>query len=215
MTTLADRLEERRTASAAQTTPEAAAVMAGSLNDLVRSGVADRALRVGDPAPDFRLPDATGSVFILSDALRSGPAVISFYRGAWCPYCNLELRALQEALPRFRATGATLIAISPNTPDTSMTAVERHQIEYPVLSDADNNVAREFGLVFTVQDDLEVVYRRVGIDIGAANATASWEIPIPATYVIDRAGTVTYAFVETDYRRRAEPADVLAALEAL
>jgi peroxiredoxin len=173
------------------------------------------ALGIGDRAPDFALRDAAGGVFTLADALGSGPVVVSFYRGAWCPYCNLELRALQQALPDLHAAGAALVAISPNTPDTSVTSVELHGLDYPVLSDIGNEVARGFGLVFTVQDDLEEAYRGMGIDIGAANGTERWEIPLPATYVIDRDGVIVYAFVNTDYRVRAEPADVVSAVMAL
>lgn len=215
MVTLAAQLSERRAVSAERTPETTKAAMARSLRVLEDSGIAGRALGVGDLAPDFVLPDAAGREVDLSDLLRAGPVAVSFYRGDWCPYCNLELRALQDSLSVFRAVGATLVAISPNPPDSSMTAVERHDLEYPVLSDVDNSVARDFGLVFTVPDDLEAAYRVMGIDIGEANGSGVWEIPLPATYVIDQDRTIAFAFVDADYRKRAEPVDVIAAIEAL
>ncbi len=212
MATLAEQLEERKQASAAKTPEATKAVMGRSLAALAESGIADGALTVGDKAPDFTLPNATGGEVTLSELLVDGPAVLSFYRGAWCPYCNLELRALQAALDAFRGAGGALVAISPNTPDSSMSLVDRHQLEFPVLSDLGSAVSRRFGLVFTVPDDLEAVYRQMGHDIGAANGADVWEIPIPATYVIAPDLTITYAFVDTDYRNWAEPADVIVAL---
>jgi peroxiredoxin len=135
--------------------------------------------------------------------------------GAWCPYCNIELRALQQALGGFHDVGATLVAISPNLPDGSMTVIERHELGYPVLSDVGNKIASEFGLVFQVQDDLVAEYRDMGIDVGRSNGDSEWEIPLPATYVIDQNRTITYAFVDVDYRKRAEPNDVIAAIKIL
>ncbi len=215
MVTLAAQLSERRAASAERTPDTTKAAMARSLRILEDSGIAGRALGVGDLAPGFVLRDAAGREVGLSNLLSAGPVAVSFYRGAWCPYCNLELRALREALSGVRAAGVTLVAISPNLPDTSMTAVERHDLEYPVLSDVDNSVARDFGLVFTVPDDLETAYRTMGIDIGEANGSDVWEIPLPATYVIGQDRMITYAFVDADYRKRAEPDDVIAAIASL
>ncbi len=214
MATLAEELGARRVTSDARTPEVTAAVMARSLRLLEESGLVERALGVGDTAPDFTLSDAAGRAISLSDLLTTGPVVVSFYRGAWCPYCNLELRALQEALSGIRDVGATLVAISPNLPDASTGVIERHELAYPVLSDVGNAVAREFGLVFTIPDDLEAVYRDMGIDIGKSNGSDDWEIPIPATYVIDQGRTIVYAFVDADYRNRAEPAEAIAVAAA-
>ncbi len=170
------------------------------------------ALGVGDTAPDFSLPDAMGRTVRLSEMLRSGPVVLAFYRGSWCPYCNRELRALQQALPTVEAARARMVAVSPQTPDSSMTIVQRQQLTYPVLSDTRNRVARRFGLVFSVGEDVREKYRSAGIDLARSNGDASWELPVPATYVIAPDRTITYAFVEADYTQRAAPDDVVAAL---
>jgi peroxiredoxin len=213
--TLAEQLDRRRLVSAEHSPDARKAVMARSLRVLEESGIAGRALSVGDVSPDFVLPDAAGRDVRLSDLLSAGPVAVSFYRGAWCPYCNIELRALQEALDGFHDVGATLVAISPNLPDGSMTVTQRHELGYPVLSDIGNKIAGEFGLVFQIQDDLVAEYRDMGIDVGRSNGGTGWEIPLPATYVIDQDRTITYAFVHADYRKRAEPVDVIAAIEAL
>lgn len=209
MTTLTEQLAARAAASAASMPEERKAAFRRSIEELTASGIADTALGVGDVAPEFTLPNAVGAKVALADLLESGPVVVSFYRGAWCPYCNLELRALQASLDELRAVGATLVAISPNTPDTSLTVVEKHELGFPVLSDAGNAVARRFGLVFEIPPYLEAEYRAIGHDIGAANGDGSWEIPIPATYVVDRERVIRYAFVDVDYKKRAEPAEVI------
>ena len=188
----------------AGTPPVAAAISADEAVGL--------ALGVGDTAPDFKLPIASGGTVRLSEMLASGPVVLTFYRGSWCPYCNTELRALQTALPDIEAARARMVAVSPQTPDSSMTIVERQALTFPVLSDAGNRVAREFGLVFRVDVGVRDKYRAAGIDLAMSNGDASWELPVPATYVVAPDRTITYAFVEADYTRRAAPEDVVAAL---
>ncbi len=177
---------------------------------LEASGISARALREGDAAPDFELPDATGRMVRIEDLRADGPVIISFYRGQWCPFCNLELRGLQRALTEVEAARATLVAISPNQPDVTANTVEELGLEYPVLSDHDNQVARMFNLVYEMTPENIEEYREIGRDIGSLNGTEKWELPIPATYVIDRGGTIRYAFVEPNHRLRAEPSEVAA-----
>lgn len=168
------------------------------------------ALSEGQVAPDFVLPDAAGRPVSLADLRRQGPVIVSFYRGAWCPFCNLELRALQQSLPAFRAAGATLVAISPEKPDYSMPLIEREQLAFPVLSDSGNTVARQFGLVFELEGEVRRLSRDVfGVDLPAFNGDQSWTLPVPATYLIDTQGTVRYAFVDPDFRHRVEPEKLL------
>ncbi len=215
MSTLAEELAARAAATAAKMPEDRAAAFRRSIEELAASGIAGQAVKVGDVAPDFTLPNAVGAQVDLGDLLESGPVVISFYRGAWCPYCNLELQALQAHLDEFRAAGATLVAISPNTPDASLSLVEKHGLSFPVLSDLGNEVARRYRLVFAVPDYLEAEYRAIGHDIGAANGDGAWEIPLPATYVVDTEQIVRYAFVDVDYKKRAEPAEVAAVVRGL
>ncbi|MEM6717142.1 MAG: peroxiredoxin-like family protein, partial [Cyanobacteria bacterium P01_C01_bin.147] len=140
---------------------------------------------------------------------------IAFYRGGWCPYCNLELKALQNALASIQETGAALVAISPETPDNSLTTQEKNELAFPVLSDLDNQVARQFGLVFQLPASLRPIYDGFGIDLVAYNGNDQFELPIPATYVVQPNGEIVYAFADVDYTKRAEPSDVVNALKAL
>ena len=173
------------------------------------------ALSVGAQAPDFALPTAHGGTVRLGEALAEGPVVLVFYRGSWCPYCNQSLRQFQEALPDIEGTGARLVAISPNTPAGGFEMEENQSLTFPVLSDVGNRVSREYGLVFEVDEDVRDRYRASGIDLTEANGVDTWELPVPATYVIDQDGTIRYAFVEADYTQRASPRDVVAALRTL
>ncbi|ESA35577.1 alkyl hydroperoxide reductase [Leptolyngbya sp. Heron Island J] len=212
---LAEQLAETR-ASFQQQVPEVVqATMKTATEALEVAGLADQALTVGDIAPDFTLPDATGKAVRLSDLLQQGPVVINFYRGEWCPYCNLELRAFQNLLPEFKQAGATLVAISPELPDHSLSVTEKHNLAYSVLSDVGNQVSRQYGLVFTLDESLRPIYKNFGIDIPASNGDDSYELPMPATYVIDQARRIRYAFAEADYTQRAEPQDVLAVVNEL
>lgn len=214
-TTLAAELELLRNETMSQLSGDVAQLMQEKANELARSGVAERSLQVGNAAPDFVLPNAHGRAVHLHGLLERGPVVVSFYRGDWCPYCNLELRALERALPEFQRRGAQLAAVSPQTPDNSLSTAEKAALSFEVLSDVGNRAARQFGIVFTLPEELRTVYERFGIDIPAHNCDRTFELPIPATYVIAADGLIRYAHVNSDYTSRAEPADILAALERL
>ncbi|MDJ0714305.1 MAG: peroxiredoxin-like family protein [Prochloraceae cyanobacterium] len=180
--------------------------------DLVKSGIADRSLKVGDRVSEFTLTNAIGKEITLRSLLAEGPVVISFYRGQWCPYCNLELRALQKALPEIIANGASLVAISPQTPDNSLSTAEKNELTFEVLRDVGNKVAREFGLVFTLPEELRPIYEGFGVDLLAHNGDKTFELPLPATYVVAADGKVISAFVDPDYTKRLEPEEIVAAL---
>ena len=185
--------------------PEAFAKMEAATTKLAESKLGEQALQAGQQMPDFALPDATGKL-VSSAALRaSGPLLISFYRGHWCPYCNLELKALQAELDTIKSYGATLIAISPQTPDQSLTTQEKNELKFPVLSDEGNRVARQFGLVFTLDVSLRPIYQSFGIDIVAHNGDQSFELPVAATYLVAQDGAVIKSFINVDYRERLAP----------
>ena len=213
--TLAEQLAARLEQGKANLPQETQEMYRRALAALAESGIAERALGEGDTAPDFELPNPVGDPVRLSELLERGPVILSFYRGQWCPFCNLELQALQRALDDIKAAGATLVAVSPNKPDVSLTTVEKHALTFPVLSDHGNHVAKQFNLVYEMTPENIENYRAKGRDIPTFNGTDKWELPIPATYVIDRDRTIRYAFVDTNHRVRAEPSEVVAVAAGL
>ncbi|MGA4841081.1 peroxiredoxin-like family protein [Streptomyces sp. G45] len=182
---------------------------------LAASGLVERALAVGAPAPRFTLPSATGAPVSLDGLLAEGPVVLTFYRGAWCPFCNLALRALQEHHDAVAARGARLVAVSPQVPDASLSFAEKQGLAFDVLSDVGCDVAKQFGIAFDLGDELAALYEALGLGLAETGAGNGRTLPLPATYVIDRSGVIRWAFVAADYALRAEPEDVLAALDAL
>ncbi len=195
--------------------PSAAAFLNSKIEELTIGFPFDRVLKPGDLAPEFRLPRATGENISLLETLASGPVVLSFYRGAWCPYCNIQLAAYERALPAIADTGACLIAISPQRPDGSLSMTEKNNLTFDVLSDIGNVVAREFGLVYKMPDDLKARYSSFGVDLAEINGDGSWELPIPATFVIGRNGRVQLVHAEADYRKRLSPEVIVDALRAV
>ena len=182
---------------------------------LAQQGLLERALGVGDSAPMFELPDAHGQMVSLASVLENGPAVVSFYRGSWCPFCNLELKAMQQELAAAQAANVTLVAISPNTPDLSLDLIEEAKLTFPVLSDAENAVAKQFNLVYEMEPGLVEFYKAQDRNINKMNGSDAWELPVPATYVVDPSGVIQYANVDLNHRARAEPSEVVAAAAAL
>lgn len=197
--------------------PEITTLFERCVDEVRESGVARRAIGVGATAPEFTLPDAQGGEVSLAELRAEGPVVITFYRGGWCPYCNLELRAYAERMPAFAEAGVQLVAISPQTPDASLTLVERAELPFTVLSDVGNVVAAAFGLLHPVPTELNAVYVGNGFDLAGDNAQDpdAITLPLPATYVIDRDATVRFAAVSADYTERADPDLVLDAARAL
>lgn len=184
--------------------------------ELIAQNLEARALKKGDALPSFELTDALGEKRSSDQLLKSGHMVISFYRGGWCPYCHLELRALQKVLPEIKANNATLLAISPELPNRSLTAHEKNELKFPVLSDPDNLVAKKFGLVFELDNKLVPLFKEnFNLDLVAINGTEKVELPIPATYVVDGEGVIQFAFVQSDYTQRAEPERILEVLRAV
>ena len=172
-----------------------------------KSGIVQSAKQVGDKAPDFTLTNALGKSVTLSDYLKKGNVILTWYRGGWCPYCNLTLHELQQELQHFKDNGATLLALTPELPDKSMSTAEKHNLEFEVLSDVGNTIAKEYGIVFKLTDEVATMYN-TSFDMNGYNGDQSNELPLAATYIINQEGEIIYAFLDADYRNRAEPTDL-------
>ena len=190
------------------------AVMAKAGEDLLKT-MPDPGLKVGDKAPDFVLKNAFGKKVRLSKVLKKGPVVLSFYRGAWCPFCNLQLRILHKSLPFFNKQGAQLILITPQKPDKSKEQLKKSKYSFEVLSDLDSQVIKSYNLYFKLAPELVKVYKKHGLDIELFNGKGRNELPVPGTFVIDRKGIIRAAHAEVDYKARMEPADIIKALKSL
>lgn len=210
---LAAMLEARRESFNAEAPAERRELYERGIEQVRESGVLERAKSVGDRAPMFRLPAADGGSIGLASLLTEGPVVIVWYRGGWCPYCNIQLQAWQSSLDDLDAAGGTLVAISPETPDNSLTTREKNELAFHVLTDAGNGVARAFGIVYTLPRPIQQQFNE-GFGLNRWNADESGELPLSATYVIGRDGVVRYAHLDADYRNRAEPSEVIAAVRA-
>ena len=214
-TTLKDSIDTFMQGVAKHAPPEVLAGLGAEIEKLAASGIARQALQVGSRAPDFTLPDLHGEQLKLSELLAKGPAVVTFYRGGWCPFCDLQLRAYQSVLPRIHDLGAELVAISPQTPDYALSDVEKKELTFPVLTDKGNRVAREFKLVFTLSDELRKLQTHFGSVLPKFNGDDSWELPMPGTFVIDRSGVVRFASVDPNWMTRVEPAAILEVLRGV
>jgi peroxiredoxin len=212
ITSLADQLAAFKTGFKQRVAPGRVAIMEAATAELRATGIQARALQIGAIAPDLTLPDALDQPVRLSTLWQRGPLVVIFYRGGWCPYCNLELRAWQQQIPALQHMGAQLVAVSPQTPDNSLSTAQKNELAFPVLSDSALHAATAFGVAFDMPAALIELYSGVGNDLPVLNGNGRWVLPVPATYVIDRDGRIAYAHVEADYRERAEPLDVLAAV---
>ncbi|MDX8513805.1 peroxiredoxin-like family protein [Mesorhizobium captivum] len=194
---------------------QAVEIMHRATAELIASGQAERALKACAIAPNFTLMEADDGPIASSDLLARGPLVLSFYRGVWCPYCNIELGALQEAWPQIEAMGAQLVSISPQSLANGRKAKREKQVTFPMLSDPNGDVANAFGLRFRLPDDLIDLYRSFGVDLPMINEVASWTLPMPARFVVGQDGVIAYAEVSPDYTRRPDPADLIPVLTQL
>ena len=183
-----------------------------AVQELQASRPAERALKSGDKAPSFALPDGDGMIWQSDALLRSGPLVIVFYRGRWCAYCNAQLAAMQQVHQHIALAGASLVAISPQTQKHSYMTRDMHALRFPVLSDAGNQVARQFGLVYRLSPEMQAMYESIMTKLPGYNGDTSWELPMAATYVVRPNGIISYARVDADWRQRSEPGDVLSSL---
>lgn len=189
--------------------PEASSIIKSATSDAKQTFDPSTAIQIGARFPDFVLPDATGQEVSSADLLRHGPMLVSFYRGEWCPFCNIELRALQKYLPQFKAKGVTLVTISPELPDQTLSVTEKHSLEFPVLSDVGNKLARQLGIVVRQADGMRTIFEMSSIDWQARYGDDSLEVPVPATMLVDEEGVVRNTFLDANFHRRLEPETAL------
>ncbi len=195
--------------------PDAAQVFADGIREVASSDIVERAPKVGDKIKLFDLPDASGGMVKLADLLAKGPVVLTWYRGGWCPYCNISLRGLLKAEPMIREQGATLVAVTPEIPDAVAETTKTNGLTFAVLTDKGNAVARQYKILYKVPAKVSAAMKSFKVDLAKVNGDTSDELPLSVLYVIDRGGIIRWAFVDADYRKRAEPADVIEALRSL
>lgn len=207
-------IETKKAANRANADPEKLKAYAEGIQSVADSGIVEKAKNTGDTAPDFTLKNATGQTVTLSEELKKGPVVLTWYRGGWCPYCNLQLAAYQKILPQIEELGAQLIALTPELPDKSLSTSEKNGLKFQVLTDLNSNVAREYGLVFELTDEVAGYYSDFFsmAEFNGKDANEK-ELPLAATYIIDQDGKITWAFLDADYTKRAEPRDIIQALD--
>jgi peroxiredoxin len=204
---------ERKALSAQYVPRETQAIHEQVIAELRESGIENRALAQGAKAPPFEVKDHNGRAVSSVEFLKKGRVVICFFRGRWCPFCVGQLEAMNRILPQIRQAGAELVAISPQTVQQSFFMADQHRLGFPLLSDAGNQVARQFGLVYRVPDQQQSIYRRAFINLPFINGDESWHLPIPGVYVVDRDGTILFAAVNPDYKERPEPEEILEQLQ--
>ncbi|WP_086930751.1 peroxiredoxin-like family protein [Agarilytica rhodophyticola] len=196
--------------------PEAAFnAFARSTQELIESGQAEKALKVGDTAPKFVLTDAEGTEVSLTALLANGPVVLSFYRGVWCPYCNIELQALEAVNEELKARGATLAAISMQGAENSLKSQQENKLNFPILTDHAGEIADQFGIRWTLQDYVIEFHKMFKVVLPEIHGDGKWSLPMPARYVIATDGTIAYAEVNPDYTQRPEPSELLTVLDEL
>ncbi|HUW76238.1 MAG TPA: peroxiredoxin-like family protein [Gallionella sp.] len=215
MDMLANEIAAYKAAAKEKVPEQIRAIMAQCTSEIKESGIEGRALKTGDRMPDFELPNQHNELRRLSDYLAVSPVVLNIYRGGWCPYCNMEMKALHGVLKEIESHGARLVGLAPETPDKAMATAERAGISIDILSDAGNRVAEQMGLVFELHRALRPIYEKFGIDIPAFNGDESFKLPVPATYIIGQDGVIAYDFVNADYTLRLEPAEIVAMLAKL
>ncbi len=210
--TLTEQLKEYADNSVKRHPGAAQDTMKNAIAALEATDILAKATKTGDQFSNFTLPNAKGEQISLEDLLQEGKVVLTFYRGGWCPYCNIALKALQNALPEIKAKGANLVAITPETPDNSISTQEKNELDFHVLTSENNELARSLGLVYQLPEDLVTLYKKFGIDLIESQGNEASELPIAATYIIEQNGNVSYHYLAEDYKLRADPSDIIAAL---
>jgi peroxiredoxin len=212
---LQDKLDALKAECLVKTPPKVMLVRQRAVEELAASGLAEQAMHAGEQAPAFQLRDGCGQAFSSREALRRGPIVLVFYRGRWCPYCNIDLRAIEAASHDIRSLGASLVIVSQQTPDNSLETQRRNGLSFASLVDARGKVAHAFGLRWKVSNGLRAVEEGCGLDLAAFNGDPSWTLTMPARYVVAPGGMIEYADISVDYTRRGDPSELIPVLAHL
>ena len=209
MTDLATQIQQFNIELAAKVPQEVLEAFGKSIEDLKTKNIEEKSIKIGETIPNFSLKNAKNEVVNSSDILKNGKMIIAFYRGSWCPYCNLELKALQEKISEFKEKNATLVAISPQSPDNSLTVIEKHHLTFEVLTDKDNVFAKQLGIVFELQDFVLPYYHALGIDLSSFNENTNNSLPIPAVFVVNESSKIIYKFADANYMNRIDIDELL------
>ena len=210
--TLTEKLKALADGSVKRHPGEAQNIMRKAINDLEATSIIENAFKTGHTLPEIILPNAKDELINLNEMISKNRVVLTFYRGGWCPYCNLELKALQEVLPQIEAKGAKLVAITPEMPDHSLTTKEKNELSFEVLSDKNNSVAKKMNLAYQLPNELVALYKTFNINLETSNGDLDNKLPIAATYIIEKNGSISYHFLKEDYKLRADPETILSAL---
>ncbi|MGG7440007.1 peroxiredoxin-like family protein [Chryseobacterium arthrosphaerae] len=212
MNTLAKQIEQLNQELSSQLPQEVINAFGKSVDDLKTKNMEDRCIRPGEKMPEFILPNATGKMIDSNDILKKGKMILAFYRGSWCPYCNLELKFLQDNLSRIKDKNAVLIAVSPQTPDHSLSMAEKNRLGFEVLSDQNNDFAKKLGIVFQLQDFVLPYYRNLGINLSEFNNNDENLLPVPAVFVVDQDRRVIFKYLDVNYMNRVDVEELIQAL---
>ena len=212
MSELAKQIEQFNNELATQVPQEVLEAFGKSIKDLKTKNIEEKSIKLGAIMPDFSLPNAKNEIIHSKEILKSGKMIIAFYRGSWCPYCNLELKALQENLSKINDKKVSLVAISPQSPDNSLSIIEKHNLTFEVLTDKDNTFAKQLGIVFELQDFVLPFYNALGINLSSFNKNDDTSLPIPAVFVVNENGIIIYKFADVNYMNRIDIDELLKTL---
>ncbi|RTZ49853.1 AhpC/TSA family protein [Chryseobacterium arthrosphaerae] len=212
MNTLAKQIEQLNQELSSQLPQEVINAFGKSVDDLKTKNMEDRCIQPGEKMPEFLLPNATGKMIDSNDILKKGKMILAFYRGSWCPYCNLELKFLQDNLSRIKDKNAVLIAVSPQTPDHSLSMAEKNKLGFEVLSDQNNDFAKKLGIVFQLQDFVLPYYRNLGINLSEFNNNDENLLPVPAVFVVDQDRRIIFKYLDVNYMNRVDVEELIQAL---
>lgn len=202
MKNLNQQIEELNENLAVQLSTEILEVLGQSIQDLKSKNIEENCIGIGNLFPDFNLPNSNNEIVRLKELLQKGKVIVAFFRGSWCPYCNLELKALQDSLKQITDKKATLVAISPQTPDYGKELKGNHNLDFEVLTDKNSTLAKQLGISFKLQDYVVPVYENLGIELSEYNGNDNIELPVPAVFLIDINGSITYKFIDSNYMNR-------------